>query len=364
MRGPASWLTSTRSSVPNSPPAQVLTELYTKHGGFANAFSATFDPDLCHHIAKDKDGFVAYARSPRLRVTVAFFDPVCASDALPRVIDEFIATFKPLGRVGFWKISERTADLLAARGYACARYGLDNDLTLPIKLSGPRLRGLRREVSAARAAGVRIEKVGESDEPWADLAAINERWLATRARRTEIRRATRRCPLRHEPHCTKLVARAADGRLVGWAALDHLYRDGRLVGGGLSTVRWESDSPGIAALLAHDGIGLLQQQGAAANIGDGSFVLALGESPLASEPTDDSVAAHDALPATSRSRYMEILFRGIYKFGGAVYNMRGITEWKRKWRAEQRWMYVALERGRRWRQPWRETLAVVRLVLF
>ena len=101
MRGPASWLTAACPSVASPPPAPLITELYKKHGAFANAFSATFDSDLSHHIAQDDEGFIAYARSPRLRTTMAFFDPVCSDAALPRVIDDFLATFKPLGKIAF-----------------------------------------------------------------------------------------------------------------------------------------------------------------------------------------------------------------------------------------------------------------------
>ena len=119
----------------------------------------------------------------------------------------------------------------------------------------------------------------------------------------------------------------------------------------------------VAALLAIDGATLLQQSAAADGEG-GPFVLALGESPLTIEPNDrrlsDMAFADVELPAGAcRSISLERLFRVLYRFGGAVYNTKGITTWKRKWRAEQRWMYCAVEG----KQPLRETLAVVSLVL-
>ena len=79
-----------------------------------------------------------------------------------------------------------------------------------------------------------IAAAATTEEPiWRDLAALNDVWLGSRARSFEVRRVTRRYSTTHvEPHTTRLVARrASDGRVVGWACLDHMYTSGRLSGG-------------------------------------------------------------------------------------------------------------------------------------
>ena len=343
--------------------------LYLTHGSSANAFSAAYDPDLHRHVSPCGSGFVAYARC--LGTTIAFFDPVCDEHDLPVVLDNFLSAMRPHGRVGFWKVSEATAHHLSHRGYALAPYGLENDFAMGAGaeedlLRGSQLRGLRREVRAARAAGVRVEPIHASDDSlWGSLASVNRAWLATRARRVEIKRATRRCPLLHEEHCTKLVARDSDG-IVGWAALDHVYAGGALIGGGLSTVRWRPDAPtGVAALLALDGASHLMREHHSQSVmhSDGassSFVLALGESPLA--PLPPALAAPLASPSLTparTSRSLSALFRVAYNLGNTVYNAEGLTRWKRKWRCEQRPLFCAVENE----PPLREILAGAALIL-
>ena len=334
------------------PAASTCTNLFLQHGHRANSFSAAFDSDLQRYSTDD--GIVAY--SQRFGVTCAFFDPVCSSDALPDVLDDFLAAARPHGRVAFWRVSSETARCLSERGFRLAAYGLDNTVPLHdgFDASGTQWRNLRRELAKARDADVRVEAIDDQASPelWRGLERVNERWLASRARRVPIKRATRRTPLRHEPHCTKVVARDGhSGDIVGWAAFDHLCSDGRLIGGGLSTVRWDPSAAcgGIATLLAVDGATLLRSTMDA----DGDFTLALGESPLA--PLPEGVE----LFGSRRSRYLDVVFRSVYHLGNAVYNTKGLTRWKRKWRAEQQVLYCAVERE----PPLRETAAALSLIL-
>ena len=185
-------------------PLSASTNLFLQHGHRANSFSAAFDSDLQRHSTDD--GIVAY--SQRFGITCAFFDPVCSSDALPDVVDDFLAAARPHGRVAFWRVSSETA--------RCRSERLDSQLrpdnTVPLHdgfdASGTRLRNLRRELAKARDADVRVEAIDDQASPelWHGLERVNERWLASRSvSRDQARNAA--TPLRHEPHCTKVVAR-------------------------------------------------------------------------------------------------------------------------------------------------------------
>ena len=94
-------------------------------------------------------------------------------------------------------------------------------------LRGSKRRNLRRDVTSARKAGARVEVVEAAD---ASLTTCERRWLAARPQSREIRRATRRCRAAPEPYCTKVRAVDDTGATLGWAAFDHCYRDGVLVG--------------------------------------------------------------------------------------------------------------------------------------
>ena len=65
-----------------------------------------------------------------------------------------------------------------------------------------------------------------------------------------------------------------------------------------------------------------------------------------------------ALPPP-RARSVDLLFGALFRWGTALYNTRGLTRWKRKWRAEQEVLYCAVERE----TPLRETAAALALIL-
>ncbi len=291
-----------KARLPSS--SDAATTLYLAHGSQGNSFAAAFDPDFERWTAGGDRGIVAYARSHLLDISMGFFDPLCSDSELPTVLDEFISARSP---EAFWKVSAPVARALAARGdWYIAPYGLEHNVWAKpshgISLAGQQRRGLRREIAAATRGGLRVEIIdgddddegsgssssgsggsggsgssGGSSGTWAELESVSARWLRTRTRRYEIRRATRRTPHRHERYCTKMICRSPTGRAVGWAAFDHLYRQGELIGVGLNAVRWDGSARGAAALLAWRGAEMVREAHGAA---ERPFVLCLGESPF------------------------------------------------------------------------------------
>ena len=314
--------------------------LYLSYGHRANSFSAAFDPDLERHVTEE--GFVAFARHECTKTSLAFFDPVGAD--METVLDAFMKRERQRGRVAFWKVSTATARYLCERhGFAAAPYGTEHALDLSDDmLRGSKRRNLRRDVIKARKAGARVEVVEAAD---ASLTTCERRWLAARPQSREIRRATRRCRAAPEPYCTKVRAVDDTGATLGWAAFDHCYRDGDLVGAGFSTVRWDPGAPkGLPSLLAVDGAALVAQD-------SDTFRLELGEAPLAPLPTR---LAEDfkGLP------FVSAVTRLVYDRGRLLYNARGISDWKRKWRADQQALWICCERD----PPVVETVAALALI--
>ena len=314
--------------------------LYLSYGHRANSFSAAFDPDLERHVTDQ--GFVAFARHECTKTSLAFFDPV--GGEIETVLDSFINQERRRGRVAFWKVSTATARYLCARyGFAATPYGTEHALDLSgDMLRGSKRRNLRRDVTSARKAGARVEVVEAAD---ASLTTCERRWLAARPQSREIRRATRRCRAAPEPYCTKVRAVDDTGATLGWAAFDHCYRDGDLVGAGFSTVRWDPEAPkGIPALLAVDGVALVAD-------GRATFRLELGEAPLAPLPTH-LAEGFPPLP------FVSAVTRLVYDRGRLLYNARGISAWKRKWRADEAALWICCERD----PPVRETVAALALI--
>lgn len=290
------------------------------------------------------------------------------------MLDDFIRVHtaeRPAERVCFWKVSAATAELLAQRGYWIAPYGIENDIKLPRSdLSGTRMRGLRRQLDAARGNGLTVEPIPVSADVtagvWHEMEAVTRAWLATRPRRREVRRVTRRVAPRHESHCTKVVARRRDGGIAGWAAMDHIYADNHLIGCGLSAVRYDpACGEGIASLLALDGAAVTLAEAIQNGVNtlprdtqsDPPFRLALGESPLVAFPEKQGTFFGDS---ERRSRFIERIFKLVRERGRFVYGVRGIADWKSKWRAdEQDVTFVAVDSA----LPLRASLATVALTV-
>ena len=198
-----------------------ITRFYLQYGHHANAHSVAFDPDFERYVSPL--GVVAYARCAPLGTTMCYFEPLCAAEDLPALVDEWLVTMQG-EHVGFWKASRPLAEVLARhpRGFHLAAYGTEHEVDAPPSLAGSAMRGLRRQVDKARNAGVVVTPIaadtGPGDPVWREIEALDARWLASRACPFPIRRLTRRYARRRvEPHTSRLCARrASDGRLVGW----------------------------------------------------------------------------------------------------------------------------------------------------
>ena len=345
-----------RPAAPHTTRPPSVEALFLNHGDNANAYSVAFDADFERHLSER--GVLAHSHF--LGTTMAYFDPLCEDSDRNALIDEFLAAERARGtrNVGFWKISRPVAAALAERGFRIVGYGNEHDLqTDQLSLGGTAMRGVRRQVEKARRAGIVVTAAPVSP---GELAALDRRWLASRptllgGARFEARRITRRPDKRRvEPYTTRVCARRSDtGELVGHAVLDHIYKDRQLTGVGLSVIRFDPEVDGVGSLLAYEGAHHVAREAGR------PLTLALGESPLSVRPAqaradlsgDGDVAWSGAL---------EAFFELLYARGNFLYNVRGITEWKRKWKGAQlSTTYIAVDA----RAPWRHVLAVLALAV-
>ena len=119
-------------------------------------------------------GVVAYARCAPLGTTMCYFEPLCAAEDLPALVDEWLLTMQG-EHVGFWKASRPLAEVLAShpRGFQLAAYGTEHEVDAPPSLAGSAMRGLRRQVDKARNAGVVVTPIaadtGPCDPVWREI---------------------------------------------------------------------------------------------------------------------------------------------------------------------------------------------------
>jgi lysylphosphatidylglycerol synthetase-like protein (DUF2156 family) len=342
--------------------ASFFEECFLRSGAYATSFSSAFDRDLQRFATPA--GYLAFETVPALSVTVAFFDPVLATrandaDASRALLRTFLSAHP---RSVFLHCGPAFAAVLADTGLLINPYGVENRVALPLSLHGSRMRGLRREVQAARQGGVRIEEVSETrDAPvWDELRAVDQRWLASRVLGIEVRRGTRRAVRRPEPHTTKVMARDGRGRALGWACFDHVCEQGAVVGVGLSVLRADPSAAGVRTLLALEGARLCEARLTSLRFLD------LGLSPLAPVPdgmdwSPLAVCADDVACAAEpqRSPAVDALLSAAFRWGTQLYNTQGLAAWKRKWRPREGLAYVGVQSG----LPLRELLAVLWLLL-
>ena len=114
-------------------------------------------------------------------------------------------------------------------------------------------------------------------------------------------------------------------------------------------MRWDPGAPkGLPALLAVDGAALVAQD---SDTSSDTFRLELGEAPLA--PLPNSLAEDfKGLP------FVSAVTRLVYDRGRVLYNARGISAWKRKWRADEAALWICCERD----PPLYETVAALALI--
>jgi len=335
---------------------------YLRSGSAATSFSATFDVDL--ERFETADGFLAYASVLPLATTIAYFDPVLADPtdktAARTLLREFLRVHP---RTAFLHCGPLFAATLADEGLLINPYGVENKVPLPLSLRGTRMRGLRREVDAARRQGVSISVVadalGNDDALWAELRSVDARWISGRVQQREVKRATRRAVLGPECHTTKVVARTQAGEAVGWACFDHIYEDGQVVGLGLAVVRSDPCFKGVSTLLAVDGARLC------AAVFPRLCVLDLGVSPLA--PVPDGMdwnplivcGEEVCVEEPERAPFIDALFSSLFRWGTGLYNTQGLAAWKRKWRPKEGLAYVGVQSA----LPVRELVAALLLLV-
>ena len=141
-----------------------ITRFYLQYGHHANAHSVAFDPDFERYVSPL--GVVAYARCAPLGTTMCYFEPLCAAEDLPALVDEWLVTMQG-EHVGFWKASRLLAEVLARhpRGFHLAAYGIEHEVDAPPSLAGSAMRGLRRQVDKARNAGVVVTPIPADTGP-------------------------------------------------------------------------------------------------------------------------------------------------------------------------------------------------------
>lgn len=263
-----------------------------------------------------------FARKPK---RIVLSDPVCHPDDLPRVIEDFL---KVHPAAAFAVISERCADVLRKFGFKANCVGYEPELpvqTYNTQGNWKELDMIKRSRNEAKREGISIREVDISTVPVAELQALSSKWmLGKKVNDREIWVYARRPVYQAEPGVRKFVAFDRDGKAAGYVFYDPMHDEGKVRGYAANTVRCDEDRFGRLATAIH----MVAMETFKT---EGVEVLNLCLCPFTK--LDLGIYSDDL--AT------KWFFQISERFGGEIYNFKGLSFHKSKYRGMEKAIYYA-----------------------
>lgn len=308
---------------------ELLSPFLMQHGREGIAY-ATLQEGMEYFIGEN--GYIAYTRVQhplfaRQAKRIAFSDPICAPEDLPILLRGFLARD---GRAAFCVISEECAEVLRPMGFKVNCIG--SEPLLPIQTYNTKgnwkeLDLIKRARNEARREGIKIrEEDGASlNHHQRELKALSAKWISSKKiNDREIWLYARRPIFDREEGVRKFVAYDKEGRIAGFVFYDPMYRDGQVFGYSANIVRCDEQRFGRLATAIH--MEAMEKFKA-----EGKETLNLLLAPFANL---DGGNFNDAWGA-------KLFFNLSARFGNHIYNFKGLSFHKSKYRGLERPLYYA-----------------------
>jgi phosphatidylglycerol lysyltransferase len=305
----------------------LLSPFLEQHGREALAYATLqsgmeYFVDDCGYIAYTTARHPVFARKPK---RIAFSDPVCAPQDYARIVRNFLSV-NP--RAVFACVSEPCADVLRELKFKANCIGYEAELpiqTYNTKGNWKELDLIKRARNEARRESIviREEKIEAVNRD--ELAAVSSRWIGNKkVNDREIWIYARRPVFEHEEDVRKFVAYDRDGRVVGFAFYDPMYRDGRIFGYSANILRCDESRFGRLATAMHmEAIDKFKPEG--------KEVLNLNLSPFVKL---DGGKFNDDFGCN-------LFFKLSARYGNEIYNFQGLAFHKSKYRGREKNLYFA-----------------------
>lgn len=238
---------------------EIRLDLLKQYGSFPIAYSAAFQPNLCHF--GDQQGVIAYKKVGGTAFVLA--DPIAHTDRHEAMIDGFLACHPD---AVFCQASFRTAEILSKRSFFVNDFGCESIVHLKgFSFRGPDLRSFRTASNRLTARGYQVREIPAGDFSPADLRAISQGWKSTRVTRNrDLRFLVRPFVAADEPGVRKFFLLNPDGGPEGFAVFDPVYENGQATGYLSATRRWLPTSDPLAAyFMVRTAIETFQSEGIA-----------------------------------------------------------------------------------------------------
>lgn len=256
----------------------------------------------------------------------ALADPVCAEDDLPTVIGAFL-DFAP--QVSFAVVSERCASVLRRMGFKANCIGYEPELpvqTYNTQGNWKELDLIKRARNEAKREGIVIREETDIERVnRAQLDEVSAKWIShKKVNDREIWIYARRPVFSFEPGVRKFVAYDADGRVAGFNFYDPMYRNGKVYGYSANISRCDERRFGRLATA-------INMVAAERFKPEGIEVINLCLAPFVK--LDDGCYNDDI--------GTRLFFQISERFGNDIYNFKGLSFYKAKYRGVEKSLYFA-----------------------
>ncbi len=307
---------------------ELLSPFLRQHGEEALAY-ATLQSGLEYFITPA--GYIAYitvqhpvfARTPK---RIAFSNPVCAPGDYGQMVRDFMAASNPT--VVFACVSEPFAALLHDKKFKVNCLGYESELpvqTYNTKGDWKQLDLIKRARNEARREGITIREENIESVDKEQLQALSRRWMGgKKVSDREIWIYARRPVFEPEEGVRKFVAYDRDGRVAGFAFYDPMYRQGKTIGYSANILRCDESRFGRLATAVHmHAIEIFRPEGAE--------VLNLNLAPFVKL---EQGRFNDDFGCST-------FFKLSARFGNNIYNFKGLSFHKSKYRGSEKCLYFA-----------------------
>ena len=299
-----------------------LLEVIRRFGHQSSAHFIFQEGIHCYHGPNDGRVFYARQSTPVGAVNLIFTRPLCASDDMQSLLENFLATQK-IPSV-FVCVDKNVADLLNKLGYHINQTGVESTVCLEqFSLHGHPKKQLRHASNFGKRKNCHVKEL-----PWEEVDAHQVKMLSGKWRKTkgvsarELRLITRPPVFGDENEVRKFYCVQGD-KILAYVFFDPYFQEGKLKGYCANILRSApgKESNGALDFTILEAIKKFQTEGVSE--------ISLGIAPL-----------HSIQEEEGERKSIRFLNNFSYKYAGRLYSAKNLAYHKTRYRPEQTPWYL------------------------
>ena len=305
----------------------LLSPFLRQHGRESLAY-ATLQEGLEYFVTEL--GYIAYTTVyhpvfARKTKKIALSDPVCALENLSALVQTFL---KHAPNVAFAVISQQCAEVLRPLGFKVNCLGFEPEIAIQAyntKGNWKELDLIKRARNEAKREGIVVREETSATLDRDALKAVSAKWITTKkVNDREIWIYARRPVFDHEEDVRKFVAYDKEGMVAGFVFYDPMYREGRVFGYSANISRCDEKRFGrLATAINMEAVEKFKAEG--------KEILNLLLAPFVKL---DVGKFNDDFG-------VKLFFKLSARFGNNIYNFKGLSFHKSKYRGAEKPSYYA-----------------------